>query len=210
MTVCVCVTWVEDFCPEVQTGTRRRPCLTLTVSLGQCYTRPAVQWSHFIQAVLCYLPSPGCICDEEGGWQWPWGLSALRSVGLASESPRKTMAVTLRAAGRSVPWRWSCCWQKSVQQQLPASTSRFYSISTTAVWALKTEVWINGCDSGSHLKSWRLCNFHPHQAARSSFISFALLIGALRCWSNKSAALSAFPSLITALTNFYWSLRKAG
>lgn len=43
----VCVTWVEDFCPEVQTGTRGlRPCLTLTVSLGPCSTRPAVQRNH--------------------------------------------------------------------------------------------------------------------------------------------------------------------
>lgn len=32
MTARVCVTWVEDFCPEVQTGTRGlRPCLTSTL-----------------------------------------------------------------------------------------------------------------------------------------------------------------------------------
>lgn len=30
------------------------------------------------------------------------------------------------------------------------------------------------------------------------------------CWFNKSAGPSGFPSLITASTHFYWSLRKAG
>lgn len=60
MTGCVSVTWVEDFCPEAQTGTRGlRPCLTLSVSLGQSYTRPVVQQNRFIQAAPCYLPAPG-------------------------------------------------------------------------------------------------------------------------------------------------------
>lgn len=62
--------------------------------------------------------------------------------------------------------------------------------------------------------TWRAADstdFHPRRAARSSLISFALLIRrAPRRWPHKSAGPSGIPSLITALANFYWSLRKTG
>lgn len=179
----VCVAWAEDFCPlshhlgreEPQTDRRRlRRRHTLAASLGQSYTRPVVQVNQSIQALVCRdigmwlglvscLPAPGCISDEEGCWQWPWGLSALRSVEPVSESPRKRLAVTLRTAGRSVPRgrfsRWSCHLQQSVQQQLPADYSVF--LLRPRGWS-PSEVWIKCCDFGSHLKSCKtLLTFTP-------------------------------------------------
>lgn len=127
----VCVARVEDFCPEVQTGRRGlRPCLTLTVSLGPCSTRPAVHRNHFIPAVLCCLPAPGCVCDEEGRWQWPWGLIYPQICLASARIPEESVGCysencwEISALGMALPPTTICAAAAAAGAAVTSSTSK--------------------------------------------------------------------------------------
>lgn len=102
----------------------------------------ACGWDHmltdgslFLTCLLWRQHVPGSVCDGEGCWQQPWGLSDLRSGRL-----RKSLAAILSTDVRSVlggkfSSRWSFAVKKNLfWDQLFQHLSIALLIFTMAVW----------------------------------------------------------------------------